>query len=81
MMAAVVRNLFPVLLGLTVANKKVLQQWSGTFFTLADSLHVRAHVLVHGCEVLGVEELVHLHPPPHAVLLLASSSSSTLNHC
>lgn len=79
-MAAVVSNLFLLLLWFTISYKEILQQWPGALITEADPLHVRGHVLVQDCEVLRVEELVHLYLPPHPILLLTTPSSSTLNH-
>ena len=76
-----VRILFLLLLWLTVSNKEILHQWPGALFTQTDPPHVRGHLLVLDCQVLGVEKLVHLHPSPHAILLPPTTSSTTLNKC
>ena len=78
-MATEARILLPFLLRLTVANKELFKQGPRTLHTEADPLHVRRHVFVQLREVLRVEQLVHLDPPPLSIFLFTATPPPSLN--
>ena len=78
-MAAVARLLIRLLIGLAVPSKVVSQQVSGALLTHTDPPHIWRHQLVLPGEILRVEKLVNLNPPPLAIFHPATSSSPTLD--
>ena len=64
-----------------IAHKIFLQQTPGAHLAETDPLHSRRHLLVLGCEILRIEQLVDLNSSPLSTFHPPTTSSTTLQQC